>query len=137
MFKKEIDLRKLEKLMDKNEILKRCRLFRFMQTRITALDALTAFVPHGQEKDPVIEAAIKLKGTARWFPVEGGHRVLISYEAQEYDPGRFAVEKKAWDHEHCKACGADIEPKMLCWVSEPDSPFVILCVSCHDELEKP
>jgi hypothetical protein len=48
--------------MDKQEILKRCKAFRFMQSRIPTLDALAAFVPHGQEKDSVVEAATKLKG---------------------------------------------------------------------------
>jgi hypothetical protein len=122
--------------MDKQEIFKRFKAFRFMQSRIPALDALAAFVPHGQEKDSVVEAATKLKGCARWFPVDGGHKVLIPYEGQEYDQAQFAVEKQAWDHEHCKACGADIDPMTLCWVTEPGSPFVILCTSCHDELNE-
>lgn len=120
--------------MDKQEILERCKVFRFMQSRIPALDALAAFVPHGQEKESVIEAVTKLKGCSRWVPVGGGHKVLIPYEGQEYDHERFTVEKEAWDHEHCKACGANIKPMTLCWVTEPDYPFVILCASCHDEL---
>lgn len=107
-----------------------------MRSRIPALDALSAFVPKGTEEDPIIKAATKRKGCSRWFPVEGGHKVLIPFDGQKYDPTRFAVEKKGWDHEHCEACGADIEPMTLCWVTEPGNPYVLLCSQCHDELMK-
>jgi hypothetical protein len=125
-----------QKQMDKQEILERCKALQLMQSRIPALDALKAFVPQGQEKDPVVEAASKLKGSARWFPADGGHKVLIPFEGQEYDKTRFVVEKGAWDHEHCKACGANIESMTICWITEPDSPFIILCSPCHNELQK-
>ena len=113
-----------------------CKAFRFVQSRIPALDALAAFVPHGQEKDSIVENATKLKGCARWFPVDGGHKVLIPYEGQDYDQARFAVEKQTWDHEHCKACDADLNPMTLCWVTETGVPFVVLCASCHDEFKE-
>lgn len=101
-----------------------------------ALDALSAFVPQGKEEDPVVEAASELKGCSRWLPVDGGHKVLIPFEGQEYDHTRFEVEEGAWDHEHCKACSSDIEPMTLCWVTEPGTPYVLICNSCHDKLTK-
>jgi hypothetical protein len=121
--------------MKKQEIFEHCKTYRFVESRIPALDALAAFVPHGQEKNSTIEAATVLKGCARWVPVDGGHKVLIPYEGQEYEQTRFAVEKKAWDHEHCEACGINIKSMTLCWVTEPENPFIILCNSCHDEMK--
>jgi hypothetical protein len=106
------------------------RDLRFVESRIPALDAIAAFVPKGQDDEPWVEAAISAKGFSRWFPVDDGHKVLVPYEGQNFDAERFQIEKGAWDHEHCKACGADIEPLTLCWVTE-SGPFVILCDSCH------
>ena len=124
------------KMATRDEIINECKGSRFIKSRIPEHDALVAFVPRGQEEDTVIKAATELKGCSRLFPVEGGYRVLIPYEGQEYDHSRFTLEKKAWDHEHCKACTADIEPMTLCWVTAPGNPYVLLCNSCHDELMK-
>ena len=120
--------------MTEKDKLESYRDLSFIKSRIPALDALSTFVPEGQEEDPVVHSAISAKGFARWFPVEGGHRVLIPHEGERYDTGRFTIEEGAWDHEHCKACSADIEPMTLCWVSE-SGPYVILCESCHQKLK--
>jgi hypothetical protein len=120
--------------MNAEDTLDPYRELSFMKSRIPALDALSTFVPEGQEEDPGVQAAIRAKGFARWFPVDGGHKVLIPHDGQEFDAERFQIEKGAWDHEHCKACGADIEPMTLCWVAEP-GPYVILCDPCHAKLK--
>ena len=104
-----------------------------MQSRIPALDALSAFVPQGQENDPAVAEVSKRAGASRWHPVSGGHRVLFPYEGGAYDSQRFAVEPGAWDHEHCKICRARIAPMTLCWVTER-GPYIILCESCYAEV---
>jgi hypothetical protein len=114
--------------------LKVFRNLSFMKSRIPALDALTTFVPDGQEDDPVIEQAIDHSGSARWYPVEGGHRLLILHQRGEYDTERFKLEKGVWDHEHCKACGDRIDSMTLCWVTE-SGPYVLICNACHEKLD--
>jgi len=98
-------------------------------SRIPALDALSAFVADDQEH-PTVQVVVDRVGFSRWYPEEGGHRVLIPYEGGPYDAEYFVIEKGAWDHEHCKRCGENIEPMTLCWVSTGDT-HVILCESCH------
>jgi hypothetical protein len=109
------------------------RSLSFMQSRIPALDALSTFVPTGQEEDPETRQALASRGFSRWFPVAGGHKVLVPYEGGEFDANRFTIEKDAWDHEHCKVCGANIEPMTLCWATK-SGPYVILCADCHDKM---
>ena|ERR1043166_577943 len=104
----------------------------FMRSRIPVLDALATFVPTGQESDAGITAVIGRKGFSRWFPVSGGHRLLIPFEGEEYDRERFTVESKAWDHETCKVCRTSIPAMTLCWVTTSDA-YVILCDKCHSE----
>lgn len=118
----------------KEDSLFKFRNLSFIESRIPALDALSTFVPDGQEDDPVIERTIDRRGFARWYPVEGGHRLLILYQGGEFDADRFTVEKGVWDHEHCKACGATIESMTLCWVTE-SGPYVVLCEDCHKKLD--
>jgi hypothetical protein len=103
---------------------------KYMESRIPALDALVTFVPDGAGPDPAIEQAVKRLGHARWYPVEGGHRVVILYEGGPYDATRFVVEQAAWDHDHCVACEEPIPSMTLCWVSLGER-YVILCESCH------
>jgi hypothetical protein len=104
----------------------------FMRSRIPALDALSTFVPTGEESDADISAAISRKGFSRWFPASGGHRLLIPFEGEKYDPARFTVEPKAWDHETCKICRISIPSMTLCWVTT-NGPCIILCENCHSE----
>jgi hypothetical protein len=98
-------------------------------SRIPALDALSAFVLD-EDDDPIVQTAAKRAGFSRWYPENGGHRVLILYEGGPYDTARFTIERGGWDHEHCKRCGETIEPMTLCWVSA-GGPYVVLCASCH------
>lgn len=102
----------------------------FMQSRIPALDALEVFVPVGAEQDFVLEEVRARTGSSRWFPVEGGHRVLILYEGGDYDHSRFSLAKGGWDHEHCDHCNVRIEPMTLCWVTQ-SGLYVLICDACH------
>ena len=102
----------------------------WMHSRIPALDALVAFVPTGEKPDPALSTAAQAAGSSRWYPLEGGHRLVLRYEGGPYDQSLFTVEPGAWDHEHCDRCGANIPAMTLCWVTERD-PYVLLCVDCH------
>jgi hypothetical protein len=103
--------------------------YTWMQSRIPALDGLVTFVPDGV-RDPEINSFTTSR-PSRWYPVDGGFRAVVPYEGGlEYDAERWHVEKGAWDHEHCKLCGANIPPMTLCWVTET-GPYIILCEECH------
>jgi hypothetical protein len=91
------------------------------------------FVPDGS-RDPAVDA-LGTSRPSRWYPVQGGVRVVILYEAEEeYDVTRFHIEKGAWDHEHCELCRALIPPMTLCWVTE-SGPYVLLCEECHAKVD--
>lgn len=109
------------------------RQYTWMPSRIPALDALSTFVPQGQERDAVVSEMSERVGSSRWFPVSGCHRVLFPYEGGAFDSQRFTLERGAWDHEHCKVCSERIPPMTLCWVTE-SGPYIILCESCHGEV---
>jgi hypothetical protein len=112
--------------------LEEIRELRFMRTRIPALDALEIFIPTGHEADPEVDELIARTGNCRWYPEEGGHRVLILYESGEFDAARFTLKKGGWDHEHCAHCGAHIEPMTLSWVTE-SGRFILLDDECHEK----
>jgi len=105
----------------------------YQPSRIPALDAISTFVPAGQEKEPLIKAALARKGYSRWFPTAGGHRLLILHEGEPFDTARFKLEKGAWDHEHCSSCRSRIPSMTLCWVSV-SGPHTILCEECHRQV---
>lgn len=109
------------------------RRLTFMRSRIPALDALETFVPDGHAPDAELEDLQSRTGQCRWYPVEGGHRVLILYEGGPYNTQRFALAKGAWDHEHCSRCGETIEPMTLCWVTE-SGRYVLLDEKCHTDI---
>jgi len=109
------------------------RRYEYQPSRIPALDAISTFVPTGQEKEPVIKAALARKGYSRWFPVAGGHRLLILHEGEPFDTARLTLEKRAWDHEHCNSCRTRIPSMTLCWVSV-SGPDTILCEECHSQV---
>ena len=106
------------------------RQYSFMKSRIPRLNALEVFVPTGTEQDDELNAVINRTGNSRWFPADGGHRVLILYEGGEYDTTRFSLIREGWDHEHCTRCRGRIEAMTLCYVT-PDGPYVVLCADCH------
>jgi len=106
------------------------RRFTYIESRIPRLDALEVFVPAGAEKDPALNEVLNRTGFSRWFPVDGGHRVLVLYEGGDYDTNRFSLIQGGWDHEHCTRCNSSIEPMTLCWVTR-EGPYIVLCESCH------
>jgi hypothetical protein len=116
------------------EQLTELRSYKWMPSRIPALDALTAFVPEGQEEnDLAVMEMMKRVGAGRWHPVAGGHEVLIPYEGGQYDQKRFTIQRGGWDHEHCKICGTNIPPMTECWVTE-SGKYVVLCKTCYSEV---
>lgn len=114
------------------ENLEELRALKFMPSRIPALDALEVFVPNDASDDPELAEVRSRSGQSRWYPVEGGHRVLILFEGGEYNPSRFKLLNRAWDHEHCSRCGASIPSMTLCWVTV-EEPYVLLDESCFRE----
>ena len=119
-----------------SEDLDSLRRLSFMPSRIPALDALEIFVPDGAAADAELEELQRRSGGSRWYPVQGGHRVLILYEGGPYNAQRFSLAKGAWDHEHCSRCGATIEPMTLCWVTE-SGDYVLLDEKCRTEVFGP
>lgn len=106
--------------------------FEWMQSRIPALDALVHIVADGPRDAAV--GSFAMSHRSRWYPVEGGFRVLVSMENQpEYDATAWQVEKGAWDHEHCDLCREHIPAMTLCWVTKND-PYVLLCGPCHQKV---
>jgi hypothetical protein len=103
----------------------------WMESRIPARDALAAFVPDAPAPDPVIAEMQDRVGGSRWFPVQGGHRVVMPFDGGSYDSSRFTIESGAWDHEHCDVCGEHIPAMTLCHVTEPEQPYVLLCAACY------
>jgi hypothetical protein len=113
-----------------NDELEDLRHLSFMPSRIPKLDALQVFVPSDGGPDAEIEELTSRTGQSRWYPVEGGHRVLILYEGGSFDTTRFTLMKGAWDHEHCSRCGDSIEPMTLCWVTR-SGRYVLLDEKCY------
>lgn len=105
----------------------------FICKQFKPLDAIETFVPAGQEEDEIIEEYSERTGTSRWYPVEGGHRVIFPYLDEEYDSSRFKIMKGAWNHEHCDGCGDTIEASEKCWVTESE-PYALLCEKCYEKL---
>ena len=106
------------------------RRLSFMPSRVPLLDALEVFLPDGAERDEEIDELIARTGAARWYPVAGGHRVLIVYEGGAFNKERFSLSKGAWDHEHCGHCGDRIEPMTPCWVTR-SGRHVLLDEKCY------
>ena len=106
--------------------------YSWMMSRIPARDALSTFVPDGSESDPAIAEMQERVGGSRWFPVQGGHRVVMLFDGGSYDASRFTIEAKSWDHEHCDSCNEHIPAMTLCYVTEPGQQYVLLCAGCFD-----
>ena len=107
------------------------RRLQYHPSRIPALDALEIFVPDGASVDPELEEVRSKTGFSRWYPMDGGHRVLVLYQGGRFNEHRFTLRKGVWDHEHCKRCGQRIPSMTLCWVSTGAS-YTILCAKCHE-----
>lgn len=105
----------------------------WMESRIPARDALSTFLPDDYAPDPEFEKVQERAGGSRWFPVQGGHRVLMPFDGGSYDSSRFTIESCAWDHEHCDVCLDHIPAMTLCHVTEPEQPYILLCSGCFAE----
>src|SRR5262249_17468024 len=106
---------------------------RFHAQPYSGTGRLEAFVPEGASLDPELQEVIGRTGFSRWFPVDGGHRLLALYEGGAYNHERFSLVKGGWDHEHWNRCSATIPPMTRCWVTRAD-PFVLLDEACYREL---
>src|SRR5437870_511801 len=101
----------------------------WMPSRIPKRAALVTFVPDGPTCPSSVESAMR-EQPARWYPQQGGHRVLILYEGGDYDSTTFRIEPEAWDHEDCNVCGEQIPPMTLCHVTKRGR-YIALCESCY------
>ena len=113
--------------------LEELRGLRFMPSRIPAQDALEGFVPTGQTPDSEVQAILDEGWASRWYPIDGGHRLLVLYDGGPYSADHFTLRPGAWDHEHCSHCGASIAPMTLCWVTETGE-YVLLDDQCYQLL---
>ena len=116
-----------------DEEYKKLPQYQWMRSRIPARDALSTFVPDAPEAEPIITEMQNRLGASRWYPVGGGHRVLMPHDGRSFDSIRFRVEPSAWDHEHCDACDEQIPAMTLCYVTKPGLPYVLLCASCFEK----
>ena len=110
------------------------RLLEFMESRIPLLDGLTAFVPDGEAPTPEVAKELERHGQSRWYPVPGGHKVMVPNEWDSYDAVHFTIEPGAWDHDHCDRCGKQIPAMTLCWVTR-SGRYVTLCVECKTGMD--
>lgn len=108
----------------------------YHRSRIPALDALETFVADGAPEDSALAELRNRSGFSRWYPVDGGHRVLVLYEGGGFNSNQFTLRKGVWDHEHCKRCSARIPSMTLCWVSR-DQSYVVLCDDCYELVNRP
>jgi hypothetical protein len=108
----------------------------FMPTRVPALDALCTFVAADEEPQGPARVALGLVSSTRWYPQNGGHRVLTPYDGGEYDASVFTLEPGAWDHEHCSLCRVSIPSMTLFWFTTSGS-WVALCVACKQKMDQP
>ena len=104
-------------------------LYPWMESRIPAIDAVVVFVPNSTETDPEIGRMVE-RCVSRWYPVEGGHRVLISNHDDSYRPPGSSIEPGGWDHEDCESCDKRIPAMTLCFATAPGQPYFLLCSEC-------
>jgi len=107
----------------------------FRQIRCPKMDALTIFIPEGQEPPPEVEKMLDEVGLQRWFPEEKGNLVKCPNVLESYDEKLFTLEKDGWDHEHCDKCGGTIEPEELCWKADKGNSVFLFCNRCYQKLK--
>jgi hypothetical protein len=97
------------------------------------IDALVSFVPDGQDPPQQLQDQLDQRGHARWYPVEGGHRVKMPFQGADPPPGPFEIERGGWDHDHCDNCNANIHVGEEFWKTM-DEDFAVFCTSCYGKL---
>ena len=119
------------------ELIARLPTLAWMKSRIPAIDALETIVRDDDPKKRDLWHVIEAFHRSRWSPISIGHRVLVPYEGQEYDPKVFEIAIGAWDHEHCDLCDLHIPAMTLLWVTRED-PYVQLRERCfRQRVRKP
>ena len=113
--------------------LQELRRHQYHRSRIPALDAVETFVADGAPPNPELAELRRRSGFSRWYPVPGGHRVVVLYEGGGFNAERFTFRKGQWDHEHCKRCVVRIPALTPCWVSNDES-YIILCDDCYQHV---
>jgi hypothetical protein len=108
----------------------------FRHTSYPGMDALVATVPKGKESSVEVQRPVEEAGDGRWFPLEGGWKVMCPYVGQDFDPDLFHIEKDAWDHVHCDGCHGSIDTGASCWVAKTEDDYFILCDNCHEGLSQ-
>jgi hypothetical protein len=108
----------------------------FQKVILSAMDALVAFVPEGEEIPGKIKEAEDEVGESRWFPVPGGWKVRCPYVGQEFDRELFTIEEGGWEHTHCDRCSATISAGETCRISGDDDNRYIICEKCFAGLGK-
>lgn len=117
------------------DVLQNLRAEMFQETSFPGMDALVAFIPKGQDIPSEVKQIVDDAEAGRWFPHEGGWKVVCPYTGQDFNSDLFAVENGGWEHEHCDACQGTISVGDSCRVAQtPDECFVI-CGNCYSKLE--
>lgn len=122
-------------LNEKEDWVRGLRAEMFEKGTFPGMDALVALIPQGQEIPSEIKRALDEAGTGRWFPFEGGWKVVCPYDGQDFDPSLFSIEEGAWTHEHCDGCETTVNVGDSCWVAEEDDECFLLCDDCYGRLK--
>ena len=101
-------------------------------TKNAAQTAIVFSVPDAPAPDPIIEEMSARCGESVWYPVEGGHRVLMLYDGGAFDPSRFSLEPGVWAYDECAICCESIPPMTLCRVTRAGQPYFLLCALCYE-----
>jgi hypothetical protein len=107
----------------------------FKHATYTGMDALVAIVPKDRETPTKVKQTVDDAGEGRWFPFEGGWKVMCPYTDQSFDPDVFVVEKGGWTHEHCDGCQGTIGVGDSCWVAEAEEGCSVICDTCYNRLK--
>jgi hypothetical protein len=106
----------------------------FEERIFPGMDALVAIVPKGGDVPGEVKQTVDDAGAGRWFPFEGGWKVVCPYTGQDFNSDRFTVEKGGWEHEHCDGCQGTIGVGDHCWVAETEDECYVICDNCHKML---
>lgn len=101
---------------------------KWMPSRIPVRDALAAFVKDGT-KPPQYPFRAQEE---RYYPCDGGFRIVLPYDGQALDISGFEIVKGFWDHTTCDWCGNRIDAMELCFVTAAGA-YVALCGPCYSK----
>lgn len=107
----------------------------FEHMTYSGMDSLVAFVPKGRDVPAKVKQTVDEAGEGRWFPFEGGWKVVCRYTEQRFDPDLFVIEKGGWTHEHCDGCQRAIGIGDSCWVAQAQEGCVVICDACYNRVK--